>query len=72
MNDNGLRGEKKNPSAIAGRVTGDLWYVANWSLCLDLKILSFTPVYGLMSTNAFEGIRCHICPPQSLDQELAL
>ena len=36
---NGLRGETASFEQMAERVRFDLWYVSNWSLGLDLKIL---------------------------------
>ncbi|RDJ24089.1 undecaprenyl-phosphate glucose phosphotransferase [Bosea caraganae] len=35
----GLRGETETPELMARRVEADLWYIANWSLWLDIKIL---------------------------------
>lgn len=35
----GLRGETETPDLMARRVESDLWYIANWSLWLDIKIL---------------------------------
>lgn len=39
---NGLRGEISHPTQIQQRVASDLWYLENWSLLLDLKILFLT------------------------------
>lgn len=39
---NGLRGEIKNPSQIQQRVASDLWYLENWTVGLDCKILFLT------------------------------
>ena len=36
---NGLRGETASFEQMAERVKFDLWYISNWSLSLDLKIL---------------------------------
>ena len=50
---NGLRGETRTPAEMAARVHHDLWYVANWSFWLDLRIILLTPVYGLVHKNAY-------------------
>jgi len=42
---NGLRGQ----TSIAQRIELDNWYVANWSLWLDIKILLLTPLEVLRS-----------------------
>lgn len=39
---NGLRGEISHPDQIQQRVASDLWYLENWSLRLDIKILFLT------------------------------
>ncbi len=39
---NGLRGEISNPEQIKMRVNKDLWYLENWTLWLDIKILLLT------------------------------
>ncbi len=39
---NGLRGEISNPQQIQQRVASDLWYLENWSIRLDLKIMLST------------------------------
>ena len=38
----GLRGETLRLSQIEQRVERDLWYIANWSLTLDLKLMAMT------------------------------
>jgi undecaprenyl-phosphate galactose phosphotransferase/putative colanic acid biosynthesis UDP-glucose lipid carrier transferase len=44
---NGLRGETQSVEVMARRVEFDLWYINNWSLWLDIKILFKTLVLGL-------------------------
>jgi putative colanic acid biosysnthesis UDP-glucose lipid carrier transferase len=39
---NGFRGETKETVAMMKRVEADLWYMENWSLMLDLKIIFLT------------------------------
>jgi len=39
---NGFRGEINNPEQIKMRVNKDLWYLENWTLWLDIKILLLT------------------------------
>jgi lipopolysaccharide/colanic/teichoic acid biosynthesis glycosyltransferase len=46
----GLRGETQTVDLMARRVEFDLWYINNWSLWLDLKILLRTVLLGLQST----------------------
>lgn len=38
----GYRGETKETKAMANRVEADLWYLENWSLLLDMKIIILT------------------------------
>lgn len=40
----GLRGETRRLSQMERRVERDLWYISNWSLTLDLKIMALTCV----------------------------
>jgi len=42
---NGYRGEISNPEQIKMRVNKDLWYLENWTLWLDIKILFLTIYY---------------------------
>ena len=44
---NGFRGEITNPEQIKMRVNKDLWYLENWTLWLDIKILFLTVYYIL-------------------------
>ena len=46
---NGWRGN----TSLRHRVQCDLYYIANWSLGLDLKILLLTPLLGLRHRNAY-------------------
>jgi len=46
---NGFRGEIKNDSDIVNRVKYDIFYIENWSLFLDIKIIFLTLV------NLFKG-----------------
>jgi putative colanic acid biosynthesis UDP-glucose lipid carrier transferase len=39
---NGLRGETRILEQMQGRVEHDLWYMENWSLWLDVKIILIT------------------------------
>jgi putative colanic acid biosynthesis UDP-glucose lipid carrier transferase len=41
---NGLRGETDTEEKMALRIEHDLWYIQNWSLWLDLRILLRTPL----------------------------
>jgi len=50
---NGFRGETIDVAMMRSRVEHDLWYIANWSPWLDLKILLLTPIYGFVHRNAF-------------------
>lgn len=43
----GLRGETKDPSQMAARVEKDIWYLENWTLMLDVRII-FLTVYLLL------------------------
>jgi Undecaprenyl-phosphate glucose phosphotransferase len=44
---NGLRGETQTVDLMAQRVEFDLWYINNWSLWLDFRILLRTLTLGL-------------------------
>ena len=44
---NGFRGETRTVDLMAKRVEFDLWYINNWSLWLDFKILLRTLLVGL-------------------------
>ena len=46
---NGLRGQ----TSIQKRIEFDLYYIENWSLLLDVKILLRTAFGGFLSRNAY-------------------
>lgn len=50
---NGARGATDTMAQLRRRIELDLHYVDNWSLLLDLKILSLTPKEVLRATNAY-------------------
>lgn len=50
---NGWRGEIDSDEKIRFRTAYDLYYIENWSLWLDLKILFLTPIRLLNSENAY-------------------
>jgi len=49
----GYRGATDLPEQLQRRVEHDLFYIENWSLALDLKIIGMTVVNVLASKNAF-------------------
>lgn len=50
---NGLRGEVDTPEKMRLRVEHDLYYIDNWSLLFDLRILLLTALYGFVHKNAY-------------------
>jgi putative colanic acid biosynthesis UDP-glucose lipid carrier transferase len=44
---NGLRGETKTLGQMKKRVEYDLWYMENWNIYLDLRIV-FLTVYNML------------------------
>jgi Undecaprenyl-phosphate glucose phosphotransferase len=49
---NGYRGQTETKEKMAARIEHDLWYIQNWSLWLDLKILLMTP-FVMIHSNAY-------------------
>ncbi|MEH0075079.1 undecaprenyl-phosphate glucose phosphotransferase [Pannonibacter sp. Pt2] len=50
---NGWRGEVDTPEKIQKRVEFDLYYIENWSILFDIKILALTPIRLLNTENAY-------------------
>jgi Undecaprenyl-phosphate glucose phosphotransferase len=48
----GFRGQTESNEQMELRIQHDLWYIQNWSLWLDLKILLITP-FVMMHRNAY-------------------
>lgn len=49
---NGLRGNSEDISKMVARANADIWYIRNWSLLLDFKILILTPLTMLFHKEA--------------------
>jgi undecaprenyl-phosphate galactose phosphotransferase/putative colanic acid biosynthesis UDP-glucose lipid carrier transferase len=47
---NGFRGETPTAEAMAKRVEFDIWYINNWSMWTDIKILIRTLILGIQPT----------------------
>ncbi len=45
----GLRGD----TSIEKRIEADIYYIENWSLLLDIKIILLTPIKGILNRNAY-------------------
>ena len=50
---NGWRGETDSEEKMRRRVEYDLWYIRNWSIILDLKIIGLTAVRGFGGANVY-------------------
>jgi Undecaprenyl-phosphate glucose phosphotransferase len=49
---NGLRGNSEDIAKMVARAEADIWYIRNWSILLDLKILLMTPFAVYFQKNA--------------------
>jgi lipopolysaccharide/colanic/teichoic acid biosynthesis glycosyltransferase len=50
---NGWRGETETTEQMKRRLEHDLFYIANWSLLLDIKVLLMTIPVVIRGTNAY-------------------
>lgn len=50
---NGLRGETDTPDKMRRRVEFDLYYIDNWSILFDIRILFLTIFVGFVNKNAY-------------------
>jgi putative colanic acid biosynthesis UDP-glucose lipid carrier transferase len=50
---NGLRGETDTLDKMAKRVEFDLYYIDNWSVWFDMKIVIMTVLKGFFGKNAY-------------------
>lgn len=50
---NGWRGETDTLEKMEKRVAFDLYYINQWSLWLDIRIIIFTVFKGFISKNAY-------------------
>ncbi len=50
---NGWRGETDTEEKIEQRVAHDLFYIENWSMMFDLRILALTPISLITTKNAY-------------------
>jgi putative colanic acid biosynthesis UDP-glucose lipid carrier transferase len=48
----GLRGNSEDISKMVARAEADIWYVRNWSIMLDLRIILMTPFILFFQRNA--------------------
>lgn len=49
----GFRGETATQEQMRQRIEHDLYYIENWSILMDLKILLLTPFVGFVNRNAY-------------------
>jgi putative colanic acid biosynthesis UDP-glucose lipid carrier transferase len=50
---NGWRGETENLGKMQKRIEFDLWYIRNWSLWLDIKIIFISLFKGFVGKHAY-------------------
>ena len=49
----GLRGETRDVEQMRARVEHDLWYINNWSIWLDIRIILLTALKVFFDENAY-------------------
>jgi len=50
---NGWRGQTDTLEKMEKRVEHDMWYIKNWSILLDIKIIYLTIIHGFTHPNAY-------------------
>ncbi|MGH2456726.1 MAG: sugar transferase, partial [Candidatus Limnocylindria bacterium] len=50
---NGWRGTIDSVEKLRNRVEFDIYYLENWSLLFDLKIIALTPLKGFIGKEAY-------------------
>lgn len=50
---NGFRGETRTPHKMKMRIAHDIYYIENWSLLFDIRILFMTVFVGFIHKNAY-------------------
>ena len=50
---NGWRGETETIDKMEKRIEFDLYYIDNWSMWMDMKIILLTIVKGFINKNAY-------------------
>ena len=50
---NGFRGETDTIEKMEGRIQCDIFYIENWSITLDIKIMFLTLIKGMIGKNAY-------------------
>ena len=50
---NGWRGETDTTEKMEKRVEHDLWYINNWSVFLDIRIIYLSVFRGFTGVNAY-------------------
>ena len=50
---NGWRGETETLNKMEKRIEFDLYYIDNWSMWMDIKIVLLTVIKGFINKNAY-------------------